>query len=80
MAQERFEALRLVNSRTPVEVKLPGDKVSDYFASQVFTWREMREFLPKDVYASLRNSVDRGAQIERGIAEQVASAMKAWAM
>lgn len=80
MAQQRFSALQEVNTRKPVEVETPSKKVSDYFASQVFTWKEMREYLPSDVYTTLRTSVDKGSQIDRGTAEQVASAMKAWAL
>jgi glutamine synthetase len=80
MAKQRFQALEEVNRRKPLEVKLPADKVSSYFASSVFSWREMREYLPNDVYKLLRESVDKGMQIDRGTAEQVAAAMKAWAL
>ncbi|MCB9186081.1 MAG: glutamine synthetase III [Flavobacteriales bacterium] len=80
MAIQRFSALQEVNSRKPLDVETPSRKVSDYFASQVFTWKEMREYLSSDVYSSLRNSVEKGNRIDNGIAEQVASAMKAWSM
>ena len=73
MSQQRFHALAQVESRKPVEFTAPGAKVSDYFASNVFTWKEMREYLPADVYQALRACVDKGENISRAAADQVAS-------
>lgn len=61
-------------------MELPNEKVSNYFASKVFTWRQMREYLSAEVYTTLRNCVDKGGQIDRTTADQVASAMKSWAL
>jgi glutamine synthetase len=80
MSQQRFHALAQVESRKPVEFTVPGTKVSDYFASNVFTWKEMREYLPADVYQALRACVDKGENISRATADQVASAMKSWSL
>jgi glutamine synthetase len=80
MAIQRFQALQEVDRRKPVDVKIPDEKVSSYFASKVFSWKQMREFLPGDVYTTLRSCVEKGGQIDRGTAEQVAAAMKSWAL
>lgn len=80
MSTQRFQALQDVNRRKPVDVKLPDDKVSNYFASSVFSWKVMREHLPAEVYTTLRTCVDKGGQIDRGTAEQVAASMKSWAL
>ena len=80
MATQRFQALQEVNRRKPVDVKLPDDKVSNYFASSVFSWKVMREHLSAEVYTTLRTCVDKGGQIDRGTAEQVAAAMKSWSL
>ncbi len=80
MAYQRFQALAQVEKRKPVEFKTPGTKVSDYFASNVFTWKEMREYLPADVYQALKACVDKGENISRATADQVASAMKSWSL
>lgn len=80
MAIQRFQALQEVDRRKPVDVKIPDEKVSSYFASKVFSWKQMREFLPGDVYTTLRTCVEKGGQIDRGTAEQVAAAMKSWAL
>lgn len=80
MAKQRFQALKEVNKRKPLLVEPPGGKVSEYFASNVFSWKVMRQFLPDDIYQILREAVVKGNRIDRGTAQQVASAMKAWAL
>lgn len=80
MATLRFKALDAVLSRTPVKVTPPSHKLSDYFAKNVFTQNAMKEFLSKEAYNSVRESVELGTPIDRAIADQIASAMKAWAM
>lgn len=76
----RFQALNDVNHRKPLTVIPPGEKVSDYFGVNVFNWKTMREYLPKDKYKELREAVEKGSAIDRSMAEQVAAAMKSWAM
>ncbi|HAP68345.1 MAG TPA: glutamine synthetase type III, partial [Flavobacteriales bacterium] len=80
MATQRFQALQEANKRKAVDVELPDEKVSNYFASSVFSWKVMRENLSAEVYTRLRTCVDKGGQIDRGTAEQVAAAMKSWSL
>lgn len=80
MSSLRFQALNAVLTRTVPEVTSPSPKISDYFASLVFDKRKMKEYLSKDAFASVDNSIINGERIDRDVAEQVASAMKAWAM
>ncbi len=54
--------------------------VSDYFGSQVFDDRIMRANLSADVYASLRKTIDEGTELDIGVANAVAEAMKKWAV
>ncbi|MBP3623526.1 MAG: glutamine synthetase III [Oscillospiraceae bacterium] len=54
--------------------------VPDYFGSLVFDDRVMRAKLPDDVYQSLRQTIDEGAQLNLAVANAVASAMKDWAV
>ena len=54
--------------------------VPDYFGSLVFDDRVMRAKLPEDVYQSLRQTIDEGAQLNLAVANAVASAMKDWAV
>lgn len=80
MAIQRFQALKEVDRRKPLTVDLPSEKVSNYYASKVFTWKQMREYFSAEVYTTLRNCVDKGGQIDRKTADHVASAMKSWAL
>ena len=54
--------------------------VPDYFGSLVFDDRVMLSKLPEDVYQSLRQTIDEGAQLNLAVANAVASAMKDWAV
>ena len=54
--------------------------VSDYFGSQVFDDRVMRATLSAEVYASLRHTIDEGKELDIGVANAVADAMKNWAV
>ena len=56
------------------------ERISDIFASEVFSEDVMRERLPKDVYKSLINTIAVGKEIDASIADVVASAMKDWAI
>ena len=54
--------------------------VPDLFSSMVFNDGVMRERLPKDVYKSLRKTIDNGKDLDINVANAVANAMKDWAV
>ncbi|HTN18529.1 MAG TPA: glutamine synthetase III [Chitinophagaceae bacterium] len=56
-----------------------GKRITAIFNSNVFTERIMREYLSDEAYKSLVNSRKNGTRVERRVADQVASGMKAWA-
>ncbi|MDI9319720.1 MAG: glutamine synthetase III [Phycisphaerales bacterium] len=56
-----------------------GKRITAIFNSNVFTERIMREYLSDEAYRSLMNSRKNGTRVERRVADQVASGMKAWA-
>ena len=80
MSRFRFLALEELLRRQPVEVDVPSDRISDYFGTEVFRLNTMKAYLSKDAFKNIMESVETGARIDRGVADQVASAMKAWAM
>ncbi|RKR82350.1 glutamine synthetase [Mucilaginibacter gracilis] len=80
MSNIRFQALQAVLTRTIPEVKVSGAKISDFFGSNVFDKKKMMDFLSKDAYQSIVSAIEIGEPIPRDMAEQVASAMKSWAM
>ena len=54
--------------------------VPDYFGSQVFDDKMMKERLDGKTYRKLRETIDDGAQLELSVANAVAQAMKDWAL
>ncbi|MCF8235196.1 MAG: glutamine synthetase III [Bacteroidales bacterium] len=79
MENFRFDALKITLSRKSVKVDPPSDRVSDFFGEMTFGRKAMREFLSEDAYKMVISAIDQGMQIDRKIADQVASAMKSWA-
>jgi len=80
MATLRFSALEKLFDRQPNWQEPPSNKVSDYFGKNVFNTDTMKEFLSKDAYKSVIDSMQNGKKIDRKIAGSVATSMKAWAM
>ncbi len=80
MAYIRFEALKEVFNRQPLVVEAPSGKVSDYYGCNVFDYGKMRKYLSMDAYNKVMEAIEKGTSIDRKVADQVASGMKAWAM
>jgi len=80
MPNIRFQALRAAVNREIPEIKPPSSKISDYFGANVFDKHKMKEYLSSEAYDGIVNSIDNGETIPRDLAEQVASAMRSWAM
>lgn len=80
MAILRFQALQEVLSRQPKEVKFPSNEVSDFFCMKVFDKPKMEKFLNREAYKSVIFAIDEGKAIDRKMAGQVATGMKAWAV
>ena len=80
MAILRFKALESALERTPVTVVPPPGKISDYFGQNVFDRETMQKYLSKEPFKQVLEAVESGQQIERKVAEQVATAMMTWAI
>ncbi|GAA3957769.1 glutamine synthetase III [Mucilaginibacter dorajii] len=80
MSNIRFKALQDVLNRTIPEVKPPASKISEYFGANVFDKKKMKEYLSTEAYQGIVNSIEKGEPIPRDLAEQIASAMKSWAL
>lgn len=79
MATKRLEAYQDVLHREPKHIDFNG-KLSDLFGKNVFHAEQMREYLPSDTYKLMMDCMTNGTRLERKIADQVASAMKDWAI
>jgi glutamine synthetase len=79
MANQRMQAYYDVLHRIPKPISYAG-KVSEIFGENVFNADVMREYLPGEAYKSMMASIDKGIQLDRKMADQVASAMKDWSL
>lgn len=79
MANQRMQAYYDVLHRTPKATTYDG-KISDIFGENVFHIEVMREYLPSEAFKSMNQVIQDGTQLDRRIADQVASAMKDWAL
>jgi len=80
MSNIRFQALQSVLTRTIPEAKAPSARISDYFGCNIFDKKKMKEYLSKEAYQSIIDSIDKGVPVNREIAEQIASGLKNWAV
>ncbi|MDX1651583.1 MAG: glutamine synthetase III [Brumimicrobium sp.] len=79
MSTVRKQAYQDVLHRLPKPVE-NVTKISQIYGEKVFHLEVMREYLPDEAYSSIKEAIAKGTRIERRIADQVASAMKEWAL
>jgi len=80
MAELRFSALREVFNRKPLEVESPSPLMSEFFGTNVFDLPKMERYLPKEAYKAVKTAIETGTSINRQIADQVSTGLKAWAL
>ncbi|MBR4288266.1 MAG: glutamine synthetase III [Clostridia bacterium] len=56
------------------------NKISKLFGTKVFNDPVMKDYLPEDVYLSLKRTASRGEKLDPEIADAVAEGMKNWAV
>lgn len=79
MVNIRFKALEEVMNRKSVDVEMPENRVAEYFGKNTFGKDAMRQYMSEEAYNSVMEASEKGTNIDRRIADQVASAMKSWA-
>lgn len=82
MSTLRFKALAELpfrDYRRDNAIEIPA-KLSELFCTNVFSEDTMRQYLTKDAFNFLIDAMNTGSKIPRNIADQVAVAMKDWAM
>ena len=79
MSTIRFNALKETLNRVPVEIT-EEERKSEAFGKNVFNEHSMRQFMTKEAFQSVMDAVEFGKKIDRRVADQVAAAMKDWAL
>lgn len=80
MAKLRFKAVETAASRKPLDVPIPPRKTSEYYGEKVFNAKVMAKYLSKDTYKALMETTEKGAAVDRNLAEHVAAGMRMWAL
>jgi len=80
MPKFRFKAMEDLLNRSKIPVELDSIKTSVYFGINVFNDKTMQSYLSKEAYKEVKSSSEEGTKLDRKIANQIATGMKAWAM
>lgn len=80
MANLRFQVVSEAFKKQPLCVPAPEERPSEFFAKYVFNKKKMRKYLPKTVFDKMLGVMDNGDVLDRSTADEVAKAMKTWAM
>ncbi|MGN6267569.1 MAG: glutamine synthetase III family protein [Ginsengibacter sp.] len=79
MESLRLNALNeILSSPRNQEVDSP-QKITNFFAENVFDLKKAREYLSDEAYKSLVSSIKNQTKIDRKMGDQIASALKRWA-
>lgn len=80
MSQLRFKVVEEAFNRKAIEVKMPQESSSKYYAKFVFNKAKMYQYLPSKTYKELVDAIDNKRSISRELADSVAVGMKQWAI
>jgi glutamine synthetase len=80
MGNKRSDALNHVLNRAIEEKPISKELISDYYGEAVFHDKAMQQFLPREIYNKIKECVATGKQLNRDVADHVASGMKAWSI
>lgn len=80
MSNQRQRALEAALRRTTERVFPPSEKISDYFGQDVFSLDQMKASLSPDTYKKVQHAIAKGRKIDVETANEIASAVKTWAM
>jgi glutamine synthetase len=75
----RFQAICQITDREVLPPKTPK-RLEELWATDVFTLSKMQACLPKDVFKSIKKTVQLGGKLDVSVAGIVAAAMKDWAI
>ena len=78
-AAARTAAIQLIARKSPVASPIPQN-VPQLFGANVFGLEQMRARLSESAYKALRSCMEHGSELDHALADQVANAMKEWAV
>lgn len=78
----RSKALELLHTRQPLCVLEKNEDIQPtvIFGEDVFGEKELKERLPESTFAAFMRAVEEGKELDENLADQIATAMKEWAL
>lgn len=76
----RSKAFEIAQGRVSPVLTPPTEKVADLYGSNTFSDDVMKTLLSAEAYTKISNAIRSGSTIDREVAEEVAAAMKSWAI
>ena len=81
-SSSRLQAIEAVTNYKPLSPPLNFAETpsGELYGSNVFGMTEMQKRLPKQVFRSLKKTIEKGEKLDTSVADTVASAIKSWAI
>lgn len=76
----RSKAIEVSLSRQALPLVPPVEKITELYGINTFKEETMRTLLSPEAYTKISNAISSGSNIDREVAEEVATAMKSWAI
>lgn len=80
MATNRNTAMSLFLSRPKSPKIKENEKISSYYGENVFSDAKMQAYLSNEAYKAYNQTIANGQKISRELADQIAAALKTWAI
>lgn len=80
MSNLRFEAIKEAFKKKAIKISAPSSIISDYYGKYVFSKDQMIQYLSKETLKMLIDVIEKGASLNRNLANHIAAGMKRWAM
>ena len=80
MATFRQMALREASNHKPERFFVENRPISKFFGQNVLDLEKLRGYVSQQAYEAVLSAVKFGAQLDRSVANEIASGMKAWAI
>jgi glutamine synthetase len=79
-AAARAAAIQIIARKSPVVADPRPSNLPQMFGANVFGLDQMRARLPESAFKALRSCMEHGQELDPALADQVANAMKEWAV
>ncbi|MFM7208768.1 MAG: glutamine synthetase III, partial [Verrucomicrobiota bacterium] len=78
----RRDAIKAIASQPALKgtFDFRSEKIDLIYGQNVFSLEKMEKRLPKDVFKSLKSSIETGTKLDGAVADTVAAAIKDWAL